>query len=62
MPGYLSQSNIQQLNTAMPAKEGKSLLIEKAVKKVLHDPANRTPDLGGKLSTGQMCDLVIEQL
>lgn len=37
-------------------------VIEKAVKKVLHDPANRTPDLGGKLSTDQMCDLVIEQL
>lgn len=34
-------------------------MIETAVKKVLHDPENRTPDVGGKLTTDQMCELVI---
>jgi len=37
-------------------------LIESAVKKVLLDPANRTPDLGGKLTTNEMCDKIIGNL
>src|SRR5262245_31174270 len=32
--------------------------IEQAVEKVLADPAHRTADLGGKVSTTQMGDLV----
>ncbi len=34
-------------------------LIRQAVEKVLADPANRTPDLGGKLTTGEMGDLIV---
>ena len=37
-------------------------MIEGAVQHVFNDPANRTPDMGGKLTTTQMTDLVIAQL
>ncbi len=37
-------------------------LIRRAVETVLADPANRTPDMCGKLSTTQMTDLVIARL
>jgi 3-isopropylmalate dehydrogenase len=37
-------------------------LIYRAVERVLADPAHRTPDMGGKCSTRQMGDLVIEEL
>ncbi len=36
--------------------------IRRAVEAVLADPANRTPDVGGKLNTTQMADKVIERL
>lgn len=36
--------------------------IHSAVQKVLSDPANRTPDGGGSLTTTQMGDIIIEQL
>ena len=37
-------------------------LIERAVEHVLADPANRTADLGGKLGTTQMGNLVCQAL
>ena len=37
-------------------------LIYRAVEKVLSDPANRTPDLGGRCSTLQMGDLIAETM
>ena len=37
-------------------------LIERAVERVLADPAHRTADLGGKLSTAQMGNLVCQAL
>ena len=36
--------------------------IERAVENVLADPANRTPDLGGNLSTAQMGNLVCQDI
>jgi 3-isopropylmalate dehydrogenase len=36
--------------------------IHRAVEAVLADPANRTPDLGGSLTTTQMADKVIANL
>jgi len=36
--------------------------IESAVQKVFEDPANRTPDMGGKLSTSEITDLIIDAL
>jgi 3-isopropylmalate dehydrogenase len=33
-------------------------LVYRAVEQTFADPANRTPDLGGKLTTGQMGDLI----
>ena len=37
-------------------------IIYKAVESVLSNPENRTPDLGGKLSTTQMGSLITEQI
>jgi 3-isopropylmalate dehydrogenase len=36
--------------------------IENAVKRVLEDPTNRTPDMGGKLTTSGITDLIIGNL
>ena len=36
--------------------------IHRAVEAVLEDPANRTPDLGGKLTTVQMADKILAKL
>ncbi|MBM3841213.1 MAG: isocitrate/isopropylmalate dehydrogenase family protein [Verrucomicrobia bacterium] len=36
--------------------------IHKAVAKVFETPANRTPDLGGKLSTAEMGDLIAREI
>jgi 3-isopropylmalate dehydrogenase len=36
--------------------------IRSAVEAVLADPANRTPDTGGRLSTQQMTERIMEQL
>ncbi|HAV64607.1 MAG TPA: isocitrate/isopropylmalate dehydrogenase family protein [Verrucomicrobiales bacterium] len=36
--------------------------IHRAVETVLEDPANRTPDVGGKLTTTQMTDKIIQRL
>lgn len=36
--------------------------IRRAVESVLADPANRTPDIGGRLSTRQMTDRIVERL
>lgn len=36
--------------------------IRRAVETVLADPANRTPDLGGRLSTRQMTETILEHL
>src|SRR5262245_52579286 len=36
--------------------------IEQAVAAVLSDPALRTPDLGGRLTTQQMTDAVLQRL
>jgi 3-isopropylmalate dehydrogenase len=36
--------------------------IRRAVDEVLRDPVHRTPDLGGKLTTAQMTDKIIESL
>src|SRR6185503_9660161 len=36
--------------------------IRRAVEAALKDPRNRTPDLGGKLTTAEMADKVIEKL
>jgi 3-isopropylmalate dehydrogenase len=36
--------------------------IENAVQRVFDDPANRTPDMGGKLTTGGMTDLILAAL
>lgn len=36
--------------------------IRRAVEQVLEDPANRTPDLGGKLTTRQMAEKIITAL
>jgi 3-isopropylmalate dehydrogenase len=37
-------------------------LIRRAVEETLQDPANRTPDLGGRLTTGQMAQQIIKRL
>jgi isocitrate/isopropylmalate dehydrogenase len=37
-------------------------MIRRAVEAVLKNPVHRTPDLGGKLSTRAMGDLVIDNL
>jgi 3-isopropylmalate dehydrogenase len=37
-------------------------IIRRAVEQVFDDPANRTPDLGGKLTTMQMGEKIIEAL
>jgi isocitrate/isopropylmalate dehydrogenase len=39
-----------------------ALRIEQAVAAVLSDPVLRTPDLGGRLTTRQMGDAVIQRL
>jgi 3-isopropylmalate dehydrogenase len=36
--------------------------IRSAVEQVLADPANRTPDLGGRLTTQQMGGKIIQHL
>ena len=36
--------------------------IENAVKRVLEDPTNRTPDMGGKLTTSEITGLIIRNL
>jgi 3-isopropylmalate dehydrogenase len=36
--------------------------IRSAVEAVLADPANRTPDTGGRMSTQQMTEKIMEQL
>jgi 3-isopropylmalate dehydrogenase len=36
--------------------------IRSAVETVLRDPANRTPDTGGRLSTQQITEKIMEQL
>ncbi len=45
-----------------PATRAQAELIERAVSKVFEDPSNRTPDLGGKLTTGEMTAKVIAAL
>lgn len=42
-----------------PATRRGAAMIRHAVETVLSDPANRTPDVGGKLSTTQLADLII---
>ncbi|MFZ5829683.1 MAG: isocitrate/isopropylmalate dehydrogenase family protein [Planctomycetota bacterium] len=37
-------------------------MIYRAVERVLEDPRNRTPDMGGPCSTGQMGDMVVENI
>ena len=37
-------------------------LINDAVEEVLADPANRTPDVGGRLTTRQMGDLIVSHI
>ncbi len=37
-------------------------MIEAAVQRVFDDPTNRTPDMGGKLTTSGITDLIIENL
>lgn len=37
-------------------------LIQQAVEQVLTDPRNRTPDLGGKLTTNQLGDVIAKQV
>ena len=39
-----------------------ALRIRHAVERALADPANRTPDLGGKLTTTQMAERIIAAL
>jgi isocitrate/isopropylmalate dehydrogenase len=34
-------------------------LIEDAVQRVFADPANRTPDMGGKLTTSHLAEKII---
>jgi 3-isopropylmalate dehydrogenase len=36
--------------------------IRRAVESVLADPANRTPDMGGQLTTHEMTDRIVAQL
>jgi 3-isopropylmalate dehydrogenase len=36
--------------------------VESAIRKVFEDPANRTPDMGGKLSTSEITNLIIDAL
>jgi 3-isopropylmalate dehydrogenase len=43
-------------------QEGNAKRIEQAVQRVLDDPANRTPDMGGKLTTSSITDLIIAAL
>ena len=38
------------------------LLIREAVERVLRSEKNRTPDLGGALTTAQMGDLIAEEI
>ena len=45
-----------------PAAQQGAALIRRATEQVLADPANATPDLGGKLTTGQMGDLVAGEI
>ena len=47
---------------ADPAATRAAGTIETAVEQVLSDPGNRTVDLGGKLSTAQMTNCVLERL
>jgi 3-isopropylmalate dehydrogenase len=47
---------------ARPETRDAAAAICRAVSSVLADPAKRTPDLGGKLSTSQMTDAIIAQL
>ena len=37
-------------------------MIEAAVQQVFEDPANRTPDMGGRLKTSELTDLIIAAL
>ncbi|MGY8691227.1 MAG: isocitrate/isopropylmalate family dehydrogenase, partial [Verrucomicrobiales bacterium] len=48
------------LNSETANKGGR--MITEAVRKVLEDPGNRTPDMGGKLSTTDMGDRIIAAL
>jgi isocitrate/isopropylmalate dehydrogenase len=36
--------------------------IRRAIESVFADPANRTPDMGGRLTTGQMTEKIIARL
>jgi 3-isopropylmalate dehydrogenase len=36
--------------------------IEGAVSRVLADPSNRTPDMGGKLGTSDLTKLIVEEI
>lgn len=45
-----------------PATRAQAEMIERAVATVYADPTNRTPDLGGKLTTGEMTQRVIAAL
>jgi isocitrate/isopropylmalate dehydrogenase len=47
---------------ARPATIEAATAIRRAVVAALADPARRTPDLGGKLSTGDMTTAVIDHL
>jgi len=51
---------LEWLKHPEPARGG--AMIRQAVAAVLANPENRTPDLGGKLSTGAMGDLVVANL
>jgi 3-isopropylmalate dehydrogenase len=45
-----------------PALSRGAAMIRGAVEKVLADPTNRTPDVGGKLATTQLGDRVVGQI
>jgi 3-isopropylmalate dehydrogenase len=47
---------------AQPALVEGAQRIRRAVEAVLADPANRTPDMGGRLTTRAMTDLIVRQL
>jgi 3-isopropylmalate dehydrogenase len=48
------------LNT--PASTGAANALQRAVETVLQDPQARTPDLGGRLSTGGLTELVVSAI
>jgi 3-isopropylmalate dehydrogenase len=51
---------LEWLNT--PASTGAANALQRAVETVLQDPQARTPDLGGRLSTGGLTELVVSAI